>query len=141
MESDCLKQSIGAGTDFTVTNATAAITLGTTTPSLILTFGTWVVFGRVTLRTAAATIVGTETVTVAIKDASSNVISTLTILLPAMTTTTKDIGSFTLPIAINDNSSASMTPDTLVFHAVLSASLGAGSLTLTTEEITAIKIF
>jgi hypothetical protein len=140
MEGTSIKQSVAVGTAFTVLDHTTAVSFGTTTPSVKVGFGRWLIFGRVTVQTAGATLVGSETLTVSIKDASSNVISTLVILLPAITTTTMDIGSFMLPIALQSNESASMTPDTLVFHAILSGDPSAGSVTITTGEITAIRL-
>ena len=141
MQGTDLKTSYGAGTAFTVLDHTTAIALGTTTPSLVLGFGRWLVSGRVVARCVGATLAGTETLTVAIKDASSNVIATTTVYLPVLTASDGYLGSIVLPVKVNDNGSPDMTPDTLVIHASLSADPGAGSVQITEAELVAIKLF
>ena len=141
MEAIDVKRSVGAGSAFTVLDHTTAITLGTTTPSVTIGFGTWLVFGRVVAGQVNASCAGTETLTVALKDASANVIATTSVLLLEGTTLGCSLGTIVLPPSLVNNSSPTMTPDILVFHASLSADPSAGSVTITEAEIIAIKLY
>jgi len=141
MEATDLKSSYGAGTAFTVLDHTTAIAFGTTTPSVSLGFGTWMVFARVVASCVAATLAGTETMTIALKDASSNVISTTTITLPPITTANFPLVTISLPIGIVNNSSATMTIDTIVIHAALSGDPSAGKVDITAGEIIALRVY
>lgn len=140
MEAMSIKKSSGVGTASAVTTATTALAMGTSQPTLILDFGVWLVFARVVAGQVDATCLGTETLTVSVKDALGNVISTTSVLLTEGTTLGLNLGTILLPIAIHTNDTPDMTPDTLHISAVLSANPSAGSITITEAELVAIRL-
>jgi hypothetical protein len=119
--------SYAAGTLYTLTTSSAALTFGTTSPSVSLTAGTWRLFAGVNLAYSGATITN-QTCNVKLYNVTGSAAvanATLTPALPPATTLSYTVGMFMLPVVELVVASTS----TISLYGNLSASTGAGSVT------------
>lgn len=130
------------GTAYTITNTAAAVTGGTTSPTVTLTVaGTYKIIGRFQLAYAAAT-VATETLTIKLRR-TNNTAADLTngstvIDLPVATTLTYTYGQVSIEVQY-----AATAGDIVTLFANVSATLGAGAIICeaTGTQISAERIF
>lgn len=131
-----------AGTAYSLTNTQAALTFGTTSPSLTLTAaGTYLIFARVRLDYNAATFAANRTVTLKLRR-TNNTAADLTngstaALTQILTITTFTMGDYTwipLPYVTTN------TNDAIAIFGGLDTAPTAGSLDAVEAEIIAIRL-
>ena len=131
----------GAGTAYTLTNATAAVDMGTTDPVVTInSVGTYLIQVRALLNYNGAT-VSAETATIKLRRTNNSAAdvtgATTTIDLPVATTLTHSYGVVTLPPVIYTTLN---TDDSLTIFGNVSATLGAGSIQVGECSIVALRI-
>lgn len=135
-------QTMGVGTAYTLTTTPAAITFGTTSPTITLTeAGVWAIRASIQLDRAGMTIT-TQTASLVLRrtnNTAADLGSTVTIDLPASTTLTDTLGTYIIPEYVYSTTNAA---DAVTIFAAISASLGAGTLTAIAlgTVITAVRI-
>lgn len=135
-------QVLGVGTAYTLTTSAAAVTFGTTSPSITLPgAGTYKLSASVQLDRAGMTITN-QTASLVFRrtnNTAADLGSTVTIDLPVSTTLTDTLGTFVLPELIYNTVNAG---DVITIFAAISGALGAGTLTAIAlgTQITAIKL-
>jgi hypothetical protein len=95
-------QAYAAGTAYTVTNASAAVVFGTTSPTLTLaTAGKYSLRGSFQVDLSGATFAATRTLTVKIRRTNNTAAdlanSTRTLVVPIVTTTSETLGIYEIP--------------------------------------------
>lgn len=131
-----------AGTAYSLTNAQAALTFGTTPPSLTLTAaGTYLIFARVRLDYNAATLAASRTVTLKLRrtnntaaDLTNGSISALTQIL---TTTTFTMGDYSWMSAFYTTAVAT---DVIAVFGGMDTAPTAGSLDAVEAQIMAVRL-
>jgi hypothetical protein len=134
---------VGAGTAYALTNTSAAVALGTTSPSLTLPGpGTFAIFANLQVDAAAATLT-TQTLSAKLRR-TNNTAADLTdaaitaLPIGAMTTATQNVGIFALGPIIY---STANTDDTIAMYANLSAAAAAGAVNVSAARIIAVQLF
>lgn len=122
----------GAGTAYSLTDTAAALALGTTAPTKVITIaGNYLLLATVHLTYKGAT-VGAETVTLKLRRTNNTAAdvsnSSVTIDLPASTTLTHSYGIVNLPPVIY---STANSDDSVSIFGAVSAALGAGTIDVT----------
>lgn len=117
------------GTVYSLTNTAAALSFGTTSPTITIpTAGTWKITARVQLAYAGAT-VSTETATLKLRRTNNTAADltngSLTVDLPVATTLTNTYGTVTLPPVYYTTLNAN---DVVTIFGNVSATLGAGTI-------------
>lgn len=119
----------GAGTAYSLTNTAAALALGTTPPTKILTVaGTYLLLAFAQLKAAAATIVA-ETVTLKLRRTNNTAADLtnggVTLNLPILTIVTQGLGLVQLPPVLYTTANID---DSISIFGSVSATLGAGTI-------------
>jgi hypothetical protein len=133
----------GTGTAYSLTNAAAAIDLGTTDPAIVLDeAGTYLILGQAHLARAGATVVA-ETATIKVRRTNNTAadVSVLPVIdLPASTTLTDTLGIFAIPPFIYTTAN---DDDALALFGQVSATLSAGTINATAigTSLVAIRLF
>lgn len=137
------KTVYAAGTVYTYTASDAAITFGTTSPSITIDqAGTYMIFSRVNSKYVAATYAANQTLTCHLHRTNntpadiSNATTTLTTRV--ITTITDDVGISHLPMVIYTTAN---TNDAIALYGSVSATPSAGSVTATEADIEAVRIY
>lgn len=130
-----------AGTAYTLTNTSAQVTFGTTSPIKVIdSAGTYLITVRCLVDYSAAT-VSAETATIKLRRTNNTAAdvtgATTTLDLPVATTLTHSYGSVTLPPVLYVTTASD---DSLSIFANVSATLGAGSIKISEASIVAVRI-
>lgn len=130
-----------AGTAYTMTNTSAQVTFGTTSPIKVIDSpGTYLITVRCLVDYSAAT-VSAETATIKLRRTNNTAAdvtgATTTLDLPVATTLTHSYGSVTLPPVLYVTTASD---DSLSIFANVSATLGAGSIKISEASIVAVRI-
>lgn len=130
------------GTNYTLTNASAAVTFGTTSPSLTITAtGQWIISAGVTVEYVGATFAANQTVPVKLRRTNNTAAD---LASAAITGTTAIITTLTFTpfcLTIPDVSyTTSNTNDAIAIFAHVSTLPGAGSIQISNAWINAVRI-
>lgn len=133
---------VAAGTVYTLTNSSAAITFGTTSPLITLnTAGIWLIQGGAVAEYVGATFAANQTLTLKLRRTNNtaadltggNVVNTAAVI----TLLTYSLGEITVPTVVYTTSNST---DTVAIFGGLSAAPSAGSMTISAAWMAAIKI-
>ncbi len=134
-----------AGTAYSLTNAQAALTFGTTSPSLTLTGAAGLVFllfARANLKYNAATFAANQTATLKLRRTNNTAAdltgATSTATLRILTTLTDGAGVIVLPPTIYTTAG---TNDAVSIFGAVSTAPAAGSVDVTESEIVAVRLY
>jgi hypothetical protein len=132
----------GSGTAYNLTNAAAAIVLGTTSPVLTITApGTYLLLPKVMVEAAGATITN-QTATFTLRRTNNTAAdlpgSPITVDLPVMTTLTNTIGQFSPGALLY---STAHSDDSITIFGSLSAAAGAGNIAVSAANIVAVRLY
>lgn len=131
------------GTVYSLTNTDAAVTFGTTSPSITIDkTGTYLIYAVGQLKYNAATFAGTQTATIHLhrtNETPADITSaTTTLQLKIITAITDNAGTFyTAPVLYT----TSNTDDAIAVYGSLSASTGAGTVDVTQATIIATRLY
>lgn len=131
----------GAGTAYALTNAAAAIDLGTTDPAIVIgVAGTYLLLATLKVEYTGATVVA-ETATLKLRrtnNTAADVTATPVVIdLPVATTLTHTYGVVHLPPVLYTTTN---TDDAISLFGQVSATLGAGTIDVSMADIVAIRI-
>ncbi|HUD83431.1 MAG TPA: hypothetical protein VMQ67_08000 [Candidatus Saccharimonadales bacterium] len=129
----------GSGTAYSLTTSAALLNLGTTPPSVALpAAGTYLIFGRIRLDGASATVTSQTTTTYVYDSGASAIVpnSERTFAFMPVTTTSGTFAEITTPPVAY----AISAPTTVQLWGFLSGALGAGAVNCIEADIVAVKI-
>lgn len=134
--------SYGAGTAYNLTASSAAVTMGTTSPSITISVaGTYLLLGRGSLVYNLATYLATQTATIKLRRTNNTAVdlanASTVKQLRALTLITDSAGSFEIPPTIYTTSN---TNDVITLFAGVSAAPTAGNVQIQECDIQAIRI-
>lgn len=132
--------SYGAGTAYTITNAQAQIVFGTTSPSIVLPAGRFLIHSRCHWTYAAATFAATKNITFNLYRANNtpgNVTGAQSVSIAAIVTTITQDGQYVILPPILYTATGG---DNLVLYCGVATAPSAGNITVTEAEIIAVPI-
>jgi len=137
------KAARGSGTVYTLTNASAGVTFGTTSPIVLLDRrGTYKLSARVKLQLVGATFAAARTVTVKLRrtnNSAADLADTIsTVTAPVLTTSTSTLEVLTLPDVLYPTE---VITDTIQIFADINTLPSAGSITIAEASIFAQRLY
>lgn len=132
-----------AGTAYSLTSSAAALDFGTTDPALTIDKpGTYLIFGRASLKYNAATFAANQSATIKLRRTNNTAADltngSTTATLRVITTITDSVGVLSLAPVIY---STTNSDDAIALYGSLSATPSAGSVDATEASIVVIKLF